>query len=90
MRALIQDLGLTVVLLKSGGSAKAKKLARDQIRRGEAQIVIGTQALIQQGLTPIERRIDTSDVWQEVHSRNPLPKCGSKAKLPGRNNCLLG
>ena len=50
MRALIQDLGLTVVLLKSGGSAKAKKLARDQIRRGEAQIVIGTQALIQQGI----------------------------------------
>lgn len=47
LRKLIEGLGLTVVLLKSGRPEKAKALVKDQIRRGEAQIIVGTQALIQ-------------------------------------------
>jgi ATP-dependent DNA helicase RecG len=47
LRDLIHDLGLTSVLLKSGGPAKAKAAVLQQIQTGEAQIVIGTHALIQ-------------------------------------------
>lgn len=47
LRDLIHDLGLTCVLLKSGGPAKAKAAVLQQIRTGEAQIVVGTHALIQ-------------------------------------------
>ena len=47
LRGLIHDLGLTSVLLKSGGPAIAKAKMLGQIRTGQAQIVIGTHALIQ-------------------------------------------
>jgi ATP-dependent DNA helicase RecG len=47
LRDVIQDLGLTSVLLKSGGQAKSKAAVLQQIRTGEAQIVVGTHALIQ-------------------------------------------
>jgi ATP-dependent DNA helicase RecG len=47
LREMIHDLGLTSVLLKSGGSAKAKTAVMRQIQTGEAQIVVGTHALIQ-------------------------------------------
>lgn len=47
LRDVIHDLGLTTVLLKSGGSAKAKAAVLRQIQSGEAQIVVGTHALIQ-------------------------------------------
>ena len=47
LRGLIHDLGLTSVLLKSGGSAIAKAAVLHQIQTGEAQIVVGTHALIQ-------------------------------------------
>ncbi len=47
IRDLIQDLGLTIVLLKSGGSAKTKATVLQHILRGEVQIVVGTHALIQ-------------------------------------------
>ncbi|MBA2253094.1 MAG: ATP-dependent DNA helicase RecG [Nitrospirales bacterium] len=47
LRDLIHDLGLTSVLLKSGGPAKGKAAVLQQIQTGEAQIVIGTHALIQ-------------------------------------------
>jgi len=47
LRGLIHDLGLTSVLLKSGGPATAKTAVLDKIQTGEAQIVVGTHALIQ-------------------------------------------
>ncbi|MDQ6735513.1 MAG: ATP-dependent DNA helicase RecG, partial [Nitrospirota bacterium] len=47
LREVIHALGLTTVLLKSGGSAKAKAAVLRQIQIGEAQIVVGTHALIQ-------------------------------------------
>ncbi|MBI4400221.1 MAG: DEAD/DEAH box helicase, partial [Nitrospirae bacterium] len=47
LRKLIQALGLEVVLLKSGGSAKARTAILRQIKTGEARVVIGTHALIQ-------------------------------------------
>jgi ATP-dependent DNA helicase RecG len=47
LRDLIHDLGVTTVLLKSGGPAKAKAAVLQQIRTGAAQIVVGTHALIQ-------------------------------------------
>jgi ATP-dependent DNA helicase RecG len=50
LRDLIHDLGLRSVLLKSGGPAKAKAAVLQQIRTGEAQIVVGTHALIQKNV----------------------------------------
>lgn len=50
LRPLLESLGLTVLLLKSGGSAKAKAAALAQIESGAAQVVIGTHALIQKGV----------------------------------------
>src|SRR5436309_3294839 len=50
LRTLIAALGLRVVLLTSGGSAKARGTALKQIETGEANVVIGTHALIQKGV----------------------------------------
>jgi ATP-dependent DNA helicase RecG len=50
LRGLLQTLGLETVLLKSGGSAAARKAALARIESGEAHIVIGTHALIQKGV----------------------------------------
>ncbi|MBM4133699.1 MAG: ATP-dependent DNA helicase RecG [Nitrospira sp.] len=50
LRPLLDSLGLTVVLLKSGGAAKAKAATLAQIESGAAHIVIGTHALIQKGV----------------------------------------
>jgi ATP-dependent DNA helicase RecG len=50
LRDLIHDLSLRSVLLKSGGPAKAKAAVLQQIRTGEAQIVVGTHALIQENV----------------------------------------
>ena len=50
LRDLIHDLGLTCVLLKSSGPAKAKAAVLQQIQTGEAKIVVGTHALIQKNV----------------------------------------
>ncbi|HXF92721.1 MAG TPA: ATP-dependent DNA helicase RecG [Nitrospiraceae bacterium] len=47
LRGLLQELGLKPVLLKSGGRTKARIATLQAIASGEAQIVIGTHALIQ-------------------------------------------
>lgn len=47
LRELIEGFGLTACLLKSGHPAKIKAIVKDQIRRGSAHIIVGTQALIQ-------------------------------------------
>jgi len=43
-------LGLTAVLVTGGGRAAARKITRDQVALGKAHVVIGTHALIQQGI----------------------------------------
>ena len=50
LRGLIHALGLQAVLLRSGGSPKARAAVRAQIETGQANIVIGTHALIQKGV----------------------------------------
>lgn len=50
LHALIERMDLKAVLLKSGGSVKARGLTLRRIESGEAQIVIGTHALIQRGV----------------------------------------
>ncbi|TAJ24253.1 MAG: ATP-dependent DNA helicase RecG [Nitrospirae bacterium] len=50
LRQLLQELGVEAVLLKSGGAAKARAAALRKIETGEAQVVIGTHALIQKGV----------------------------------------
>ncbi len=50
LQRLIAALGLRVALLTSGGSAKARAAALKQIETGEANMVIGTHALIQKGV----------------------------------------
>ena len=51
MKGLLGPLGLSVVLVSGGGRAAARKSVRDQVASGTAQVVIGTHAIIQQGVT---------------------------------------
>ena len=51
MKGLLEPLGLSVVLVSGGGRVAARKAVREQVASGTAQIVIGTHAIIQQGVT---------------------------------------
>ena len=51
MKSLLEPLGLSVVLVSGGGRAAARKAVRGQVASGAAQVVIGTHAVIQQGVT---------------------------------------
>jgi ATP-dependent DNA helicase RecG len=51
MTGLLEPLGLSVVLVSGGGRAAARKAIREQVASGAAQVVIGTHAVIQQGVT---------------------------------------
>jgi ATP-dependent DNA helicase RecG len=51
MKGLLEPLGLSVVLVSGGGRAAARKAVREQVASGAAQVVIGTHAVIQQGVT---------------------------------------
>ncbi|MBD5114828.1 MAG: ATP-dependent DNA helicase RecG [Ruminococcaceae bacterium] len=46
----LEPLGITVELLTGSLTAKEKKLVKDKIKSGEAQIVVGTHALIQKNV----------------------------------------
>jgi ATP-dependent DNA helicase RecG len=45
------SLGISIVWLTGSLKVKEKRLAQEQIMRGEAQLAIGTHALIQEGIT---------------------------------------
>jgi len=51
MKGFLEPLGLSVVLVRGGGRAAARKVVREQVASGTAQVVIGTHAVIQQGVT---------------------------------------
>lgn len=51
MKGFLEPLGLSVVLVSGGGRAAARKVVREQVASGTAQVVIGTHAVIQQGVT---------------------------------------
>jgi ATP-dependent DNA helicase RecG len=51
MKGLLEPLGLSVVLIRGGGRAAARKALREQVASGTAQVVVGTHAVIQQGVT---------------------------------------
>lgn len=50
MKGFLEPLGLSVVLVSGGGRAVARKAVREQVASGAAQVVIGTHAVIQQGV----------------------------------------
>lgn len=50
MKSVLESLGLTAVLMIGGGRAAARKAAREQVASGKAHVVIGTHALIQEGI----------------------------------------
>ncbi|TKB91097.1 MAG: ATP-dependent DNA helicase RecG [Nitrospira sp.] len=50
MKKLLEPLGLSVVLVSGGGRAAARKAVRGQVASGAAQVVIGTHAIVQQGV----------------------------------------
>ena len=50
MKKLLEPLGVSVVLVSGGGRAAARKAVRGQVASGAAQVVIGTHAIIQQGV----------------------------------------
>ena len=51
MKGFLEPLGLSVVLVSGGGRAAARKAVRELVASGAAQVVIGTHAVIQQGVT---------------------------------------
>ena len=51
MKGFLEPLGLSVVLVSGGGHAAVRKIVRGQVASGTAQVVIGTHAVIQQGVT---------------------------------------
>ncbi len=51
MKEFLEPLGLSVVLVSGGGRAAARKAVREKVASGAAQVVIGTHAVIQQGVT---------------------------------------
>ena len=51
LRPLLEAVGLKAVLLKSGGKAKDRAAILKQVESGEAQVAIGTHALIQKHVT---------------------------------------
>jgi len=51
IKSLLEPLGLSVVLVSGGGRAAARQTVRGQVASGTAQVVIGTHAVIQQGVT---------------------------------------
>ncbi|MDP1946713.1 MAG: ATP-dependent DNA helicase RecG [Nitrospirota bacterium] len=51
MKGFLEPLGLSVVLVSGGGRAAVRKAVREQVASGAAQVVIGTHAVIQQGVT---------------------------------------
>ncbi len=50
MKGLLEPLKLSVVLVSGGGRVAARKAIREQVASGASQIVIGTHAVIQQGV----------------------------------------
>jgi len=50
MCRLLQQVGLTAVLLTGGGTPKTRAALHRQVASGEAQVVIGTHALIQKAV----------------------------------------
>jgi len=50
MKKLLEPLGLSVVLVSGGGRAALRKAVCRQVASGAAQVVIGTHAIIQQGV----------------------------------------
>lgn len=50
LQGFLEPLGINVELLTGGLSAKDKKLVKERIKSGEAQIIVGTHALIQKNV----------------------------------------
>ena len=50
MKGFLEPLGLSVVLVSGGGRAAARQAVRESVASGAAQVVIGTHAIIQQGV----------------------------------------
>jgi ATP-dependent DNA helicase RecG len=50
MRRLLEPMGLRVHRLVGSVRAKGKRLIKEEVSRGEADVLIGTQALIQEGV----------------------------------------
>jgi ATP-dependent DNA helicase RecG len=50
MKGLLEPLKLSVVLVSGAGRTAARKVVREQVASGTAQVVIGTHAVIQQGV----------------------------------------
>ena len=51
MKKLLEPLGLSVALVSGGGRAPVRKAVRERVASGNVQVVIGTHAVIQQGMT---------------------------------------
>ncbi len=51
LTGFLQPLGINVTLLTGAMTAKEKRIVNEQIQSGAANVIVGTQALIQKGVT---------------------------------------
>jgi ATP-dependent DNA helicase RecG len=77
LRALLEPLGVPVALLASGQKAKARGAAAAAAASGEAPVVVGTHAIIQEGVA--FRRLGLA-VVDEQHRFGVLQRASLRAK----------
>ena len=78
---ILGDVGVTVALITGGMTAAQKKVVRERISSGEAQVVIGTHALIQEGVNFQNLRLVITDEQHRfgVRQRELLSQKGKDA-----------
>ncbi|MGB3095893.1 MAG: ATP-dependent DNA helicase RecG [Candidatus Deferrimicrobiaceae bacterium] len=75
--SLCRDLPLRIVLLTSSLSAKEKERVREEIREGRADVVIGTHAIIQEG---VEFKRMALGIIDEQHRFGVLQRAALRGK----------
>lgn len=76
-RDLCRGLPVRIVLLTSSRSAKERETAREEIREGKAEVVIGTHAIIQEG---VEFRRMALGIIDEQHRFGVLQRAALRGK----------
>lgn len=80
---LFQPLGLNITLLSGSSTARLKEKLRENIRKGKAQVVVGTQAVIQKGVEFANLGVVVIDEQHRfgVSQRSHLVKKGDNCDL---------
>jgi ATP-dependent DNA helicase RecG len=85
LRAWLEPLGVRVAWLAGKVTGKARTAALDEVASGAAQVVVGTQALMQEGVAFHDLALAIIDEQHRfgVHQRLALRDKGTQAGAPG-------